>query len=202
MDGREIKEIRSADTERAQRLPPGQREVDEPPVLHEGRTPEVDLTSWTFTISGLVEQERRLSYDEFRSLPRVRVFADLHCVEGWSKLNNTWEGVSSQTLKSLVKILPEARFALVHCLGKYTTNLTLDDFFQDDVLFADRQDGRAMPPERGFPLRLIVPRLYFWKSAKWVVGVEFRAEDQPGFWESRGYHNHGDPWKEERFSRD
>jgi len=162
--------------------------------------PDIDISKWTFTISGLVEKERTLGYQEFMSLPRVKVFSDIHCVTGWSKLDNLWEGVSTSLIRQLVLILPEAKFVMVHAAGDFTTNLSLSDFFQPDVLFAVKRNNELLTPEHGSPVRLVVPRLYFWKSAKWVVGVEFMAKDKPGFWESNGYHNHGDPWKEERYS--
>ncbi len=141
-----------------------------------------------------------MSLSEFLALPQVKVFSDVHCVTGWSRLENLWEGVQASALKNLVKIRPEARFAIVHAPGGFTTNLTLEDFFQEDVLLAMKHDDRSISPEHGYPVRLVVPRLYFWKSAKWVVGIEFTAEDRPGFWETHGYHNRGDPWKEERYS--
>lgn len=169
------------------------------PVLHHGPTPGIDPSGWSFTIGGLVEKERTLSYGEFIALPQVEVFSDIHCVTGWSKLNSLWEGISTGVIRDLVNILPEAKFVIVYSAGEYTTNLSLNDFFQEDVLFALKFDGRPLASEHGYPVRLVVPRLYFWKSAKWVVGVELTAEDKPGFWESRGYHNHGEAWKEERY---
>lgn len=195
----EEKTIRSPDMERANRVAPGQRLTEKFPVLHYGGVPKIDVSKWTFRIWGLVEKERKLSYEEFLTLPGVKVFSDVHCVTGWSKLDNTWEGVSTQAIKGLVKILPEAKFVIVHGAGGFTTNLTLDDFLEADVLFAIKHNGEPLTPEHGYPLRLVVPRLYFWKSAKWVEGVEFTARDRRGFWETRGYHNHGDPWKEERY---
>ncbi len=191
--------IKSPDTERKNRVPPGQRVTDKFPVLHHGSVARIDISTWTFFVSGLVEQKRTFTYQEFMSLPRVKVFADIHCVTTWSRLNNTWEGISSSVLKELVKILPEAKFVLVHAEAGFTTNLPISDFFQPDVLFAIKHDSQPMTPEHGAPVRLVVPRLYFWKSAKWVTGVEFIEKDKPGFWESVGYHNHGDPWKEERY---
>jgi DMSO/TMAO reductase YedYZ molybdopterin-dependent catalytic subunit len=163
--------------------------------------PSFDPARWKFTISGLVETERVLSDTDLTSLPQVQVFSDIHCVTTWSRLNNLWQGVSTQQIRQLVQIRPEAEFVIVHAAGRFTTNLTLDDFFQPDVLLAWKHDGQLISPEHGYPLRLVVPRLYFWKSAKWVTGIEFTAQDRPGFWESNGYHNHGDPWKEERYSR-
>jgi DMSO/TMAO reductase YedYZ molybdopterin-dependent catalytic subunit len=192
--------IKSPDTERPERVPPGQKLTEKWPALHYGNVPSIDISGWAFTISGLVEKERKLSYAEFTSLPTVKVLSDIHCVTGWSKLDNLWEGVSASLIRELVKILPEARFVIVRSEGGFTTNLALDDFFQPDVLFAFKHNNQPLTPQHGYPVRLVVPRLYFWKSAKWVIGVEFTAEDRPGFWETHGYHNHGDPWKEERYS--
>ncbi|MFH0847787.1 MAG: sulfite oxidase-like oxidoreductase, partial [Chloroflexota bacterium] len=186
--------IISPDTERKVRIPPGQHETKELPVLHYGPVRKIDPAEWTFLISGQVGKERLLTYKEFTALSQVKVFSDIHCVTGWSLLNNTWEGIPSAALKDLVKIKPEAKFVVVHAAGDFTTNLTLSDFFQDDVLFALKYNGSPVTPEHGAPVRLVVPRLYFWKSAKWVTGVEFTQEDKPGFWEQNGYHNHGDPW--------
>jgi DMSO/TMAO reductase YedYZ molybdopterin-dependent catalytic subunit len=185
---------------KGQRVPPGQKIVQKWPVLHHGGVPEIDISKWSFKIGGLVDEKLRLNYDEFRGLPRFRVLADIHCVTGWSKLDNIWEGVSSRTIGALAGVQDAARFVLVRSAGGYTTNLSVEDFFGGDVLFAFRHNGRELTPEHGFPVRLVVPRLYFWKSAKWVTELEFREEDVPGFWESRGYHNRGNPWSEERFA--
>ncbi len=194
--------IRSPDMLRSNRVPPGQRLTEKWPVLHYGQAHFIDAAKWTFTIAGLVEQQRKLNYTEFCSLPPARVASDIHCVTTWSRLDNLWEGVSSGVMRELVKIKPEAGFVIVHAAGDFTTNLSLDDFFQPDVLFALKHDGKPLTPEHGYPVRLVVPRLYFWKSAKWVTGIEFVSDDRPGFWESAGYHNHGDPWKEERYTGD
>lgn len=182
------------------RIPPGQKVVDELTVLHYGSVPIIDASSWRFKIYGLVEEEKKLDLKEFMSLPRIKVLSDAHCVTGWSKIDNLWDGVSTATIKELVNLLPQAKFVVVHSAGGFTTNLSLEDFFQADVLFAIKHNGKYLTPEHGYPVRLVVPRLYFWKSAKWVVGIEFVDKDRPGFWESRGYHNRGDPWKEERYS--
>jgi DMSO/TMAO reductase YedYZ molybdopterin-dependent catalytic subunit len=192
--------VKSPDMQRPNRVPPGQRLIKDWPVLHYGSVPRISLDSWSLHLFGLVEKERSLSYGEFLALPRARVLSDVHCVTGWSRLDNLWEGVSATTLKTLVKINPEANFAIIHAEGNFTTNLALEDFFGEDVIFAISHDGIAISPEHGYPVRLVVPRLYFWKSAKWVTGVEFTHEDRPGLWESHGYHNRGDPWKEERYS--
>lgn len=192
--------IISPDTKREERIPPGQHEDMGWPVLHAGSVPKTDHSKWRFKIWGLVEEELELNFNDFLKLPRVQVFSDIHCVTTWSRLNNLWEGVSTSAIKDIVNILPEARYVLVHAHRKFTTNLSLEDFFASDVLFATKHNGTSLSPKHGGPVRLIVPRLYFWKSAKWVTGLEFLEEDKRGFWESNGYHNHGDPWKEERYS--
>ncbi len=180
-------------------MPPGQRQTKDWPVLHYGSVPRINPSEWRLRLFGSVERERSLSLAEFQALPQGKVFSDVHCVTGWSRLDNLWEGLPTTSIKNLVKILPEARFVVVHACGDFTTNLSLDDFFQEDVILATRHDGMEISLEHGYPVRLVVPRLYFWKSAKWITGVEFTSEDRPGFWESHGYHNHGDPWKEERY---
>jgi DMSO/TMAO reductase YedYZ molybdopterin-dependent catalytic subunit len=195
-----VKRIISPDTQRQPRLPPGQRLTEKWPVLHYGRVPSIDVAGWTFTISGQVDKERTLSFEEFTALPQVEVFSDIHCVTTWSKYDNLWQGVSTGTIKDIVKIKPEAKYVIVLAGGGFMTNLTLEDFFQADALFALKHDGQPLTPEHGAPVRLVVPRLYFWKSAKWVTGIKFLEKDMPGFWERAGYHNHGDPWREERYS--
>ncbi len=195
-----IETIISHDTQRENRIPPGQRLTDKWPILHHGSVPQIEMAQWTFTVSGLVDRQVAVTYQEFLALPRTRVLSDIHCVTGWSRLDNLWEGVSAHTLMERVKVLPEAQFVLVRSWGGFTTNLSLEDLLQDDVLFAIKHNNAPLSAAHGYPVRLVVPRLYFWKSAKWVSGLELRAEDQPGFWESYGYHNHGDPWKEERYS--
>jgi DMSO/TMAO reductase YedYZ molybdopterin-dependent catalytic subunit len=191
--------IQSPDIKRANRVPPGQRVTDGWPVLHYGVVPRISAEDWRLRIYGAVEKERSLSFAEFLSHRRSRVLSDVHCVTGWSRLDNLWEGVGASTLKGVIKILPDAGFAIIHSPGGFATNLSLDDIFSDDVLFAIKHNGEVLTPEHGHPVRLVVPRLYFWKSTKWVTGIEFTREDMPGFWESHGYHNHGDPWKEERY---
>ena len=195
----ETTRIISPDTQRQERLPPGQRLTEKWPVLHYGNAPAIDVKGWTFTIAGLVEAERTLTYEEFTVLPQIEVFSDIHCVTRWSRLDNVWEGVSAGAIKDIVKIKPEAKYVIVQSAGGFTANLPLDDFFQPDALFALKHDGQLLTPNHGAPVRLVVPRLYFWKSAKWVTGIKFVSKDEPGFWERAGYHNHGDPWKEERY---
>ncbi len=191
--------IISPDTQRKNRIPPGQKLTEEFPVLHYNGIHKFDKSKWIFRIWGLVEKERKLTFDEFIALPRVKVFSDIHCVTTWSKLNNLWEGVSASEIRKLVNIKPEAKFVMIYCSDDYYTNLAFQDFFQPDVLFALKYNNEVITLDHGYPVRLVVPRLYLWKSAKWVNGVQFLAKDIPGYWESRGYHNHGDPWKEERY---
>ena len=181
------------------RIPPGQRVVKEWPVLHAGEVPEIDLDRWEFRVFGLVERPLRLRWEQFQKLPRVQVCSDIHCVTRWSRLDNRWEGVPFKVIAELARPLPEARYVMVHAYHGFTANLPLEDAMRDDVLFADHHDGKPLTPEHGWPLRLVVPHLYFWKSAKWVSGVEFMAEDRPGFWEQLGYHMRGDPWREQRY---
>jgi DMSO/TMAO reductase YedYZ molybdopterin-dependent catalytic subunit len=182
------------------RLPPGQTLVTNFPVLSYGPTPRFNPAKWDFRMMGLVERPLRFSWEEFRALPRTRQVADFHCVTTWSRYDNQWEGVKTRALAETAGLKPEAKFVVVLCDGGYTTNLPLDEFLDDDVLLAYRHDGKDLEPDHGWPLRLVVPKLYAWKSAKWVRAIEFTARDRRGFWEVRGYHNHGDPWTEERYS--
>ena len=180
-------------------VPPGQYVTEKFPVLTFGPTPKIDLDTWRFKAFGLVEEELALDWEQFTSLDKITVDAEFHCVTQWSRLENTWEGVAFDKLMKLIKPKPEARYVMVHCYGGYTTNLALDVLQDDDVLFAYRHDGAPLPPEHGGPLRLVVPKRYGWKSAKWVNGLELMANDAAGFWEDRGYHMEGDPLKEQRF---
>lgn len=191
--------IKSPDTLRAVRIPPGQQGTVKWPILHAGIVPIINMKNWQLKIWGLVNKKIEVDYQQFMALPRVKVFSDIHCVTGWSKLDNLWEGVSTDALSQLVEIDSKARYAIVHASFNFTTNLSLDDFFQPDVLLAIKHNEEALSAQHGAPVRLVVPRLYFWKSAKWVTGVEFTEDDHPGFWERNGYHNHGDPWREERY---
>jgi len=192
---------RQADREKwGDRLPPGQKPTDGWPVLHYGSIPKIDLETWTFEAGGLVEQPLTLSWAEFTALPQEEFKNDIHCVTTWSKFDNTWVGVPVQEILSRVKPLPEAKAVMVQCYGGYTTNLLLSDLDRSENFFALRHDGMALTREHGYPLRLVVPHLYLWKSAKWVRGLTFLPEDKPGFWEMYGYHLRGDPWKEERYS--
>jgi DMSO/TMAO reductase YedYZ molybdopterin-dependent catalytic subunit len=191
--------IISPDTRRTVRIPPHQHETKKWPVLHAGPTPKIDPATWDIRFSGLVEEPVRWTWDQFRALPAAKVLADMHCVTHWSRLDNGWEGVLVSEVMRHVRVKPEARFVVLHCEHGFTTNLPLDDFLREDCLFAWANDGSPLTPDHGAPLRLVVPRLYAWKSAKWVREVEFVERDNPGFWEKNGYHNHGDPWSEERY---
>jgi DMSO/TMAO reductase YedYZ molybdopterin-dependent catalytic subunit len=182
------------------RLPPGQVRTDKWPVLQYGSVPRIELATWDFRIDGLVEHPQRFTWEEFQALPRVHVKSDIHCVTRWSRFDNVWEGVSLTEMLRRAGPKPEARFVIIRAEQGYTTNLPLAELVDEDVLLADKHDGEPLTPEHGWPLRLVVPRRYFWKSAKWVRALELTAADQPGFWERNGYHNEADPWNEERYS--
>ncbi len=180
------------------RLPPGQALTQKFPVLHYGPVPHIDLTTWKLRAFGEVEEERSWTWEAFLQLPTVTITADIHCVTGWSKFDTTWEGVRFRDFVALLRLKPSARYVIVHAAYGFTTNLPLEVMLEDDVLLAYRYNGEPLTPEHGYPLRTVVPQRYFWKSAKWVHGIEFSAVDKPGFWEQAGYHNEGDPWKEQR----
>jgi DMSO/TMAO reductase YedYZ molybdopterin-dependent catalytic subunit len=182
------------------RLPPGQKLTDGWPVLHYGGIPSIDLASWKFSIVGLVENEVSFTWDEFLALPQTTLRSDIHCVTHWSKFDNDWTGVKFSDLMQRVKPRPEASHVMVHSFGGYTTNVALRELMDDDVILAHQHDGKPLEKEHGWPMRLVVPKLYFWKSAKWVRGLVFMEDEKPGFWEMYGYHIHGDPWTEERYS--
>ena len=192
---------RSRDREKyGDRLPPGQKVVGDWPVLTYGGTPIIDLAKWRLRLFGAVEQEVEFTWEQVLALPTTRVRCDIHCVTSWSRMDNEFEGVAFLELLKHVKPLPSARHVLAHCYGGYTTNIPLDDLRADGVLLAYKHDGKDLSPGHGWPLRLMVRHLYFWKSAKWVRGLEFLEKEQPGFWEMYGYHIRGDPWREERYS--
>jgi DMSO/TMAO reductase YedYZ molybdopterin-dependent catalytic subunit len=190
--------IISQDTLRAQRVPPGQSRSKKWPILDAYGAPRI--TDWSMKVWGLVNQPVKWNWEEFKALPRVKVFADFHCVTRWSRLGNVWEGVSvAEIVNRAGGLKPEAAYVLAHGFDHgFTTNLPVAEFLVDDALVAFTHDGEPLTEEHGGPARLIVPRLYAWKSAKWLSGLEFLAEDQAGFWERNGYHMHGDPWTEER----
>ncbi len=181
------------------RIPPGQVVTTKWPVLHYGNVPSPDLATWTFTVSGLVERPFAIQYDELLQLPMTRVVCDIHCVTTWSRLDNTFEGVAVRLLLERAGVRPAAQYCLVFAEQGFTTNLPLGDLDRPDNLIALKWGGEWLTPEHGGPARLLVPHLYFWKSAKWVRGFELLEQDLPGFWEQNGYHMRGDPWAEERY---
>jgi DMSO/TMAO reductase YedYZ molybdopterin-dependent catalytic subunit len=192
--------IISPDARRTHRLPPGQTRTRKWPVLDAFGVPQFDLRQWSLRIFGLVERELTFNLQGFQALPRVRVFADFHCVTRWSRLGNLWEGVSTRELLGRAGVKPEAHFVVCHAYDNdWTTNLPLEHFLAQDALLADLHDGKPITAEHGGPVRGMVPQLYAWKSAKWIKAIELVAVDQPGFWEERGYHLRGDPWREERY---
>jgi DMSO/TMAO reductase YedYZ molybdopterin-dependent catalytic subunit len=191
-----------ADPAIADRIPPGQYRTEKFPVLHYGSVPKADLATWDFRVYGEVDTPVTLTWAQFRDLPRKEVRTDIHCVTRWSKLDTTWEGVPIGAILELVGVRPSATHVVSHAEQGYTANTPLAVLDDDDVLLADTFDGQPLEPEHGYPLRLIVPKKYFWKSSKWVRGLEFLDHDQLGFWERYGYHNDADPWQEQRFSED
>jgi DMSO/TMAO reductase YedYZ molybdopterin-dependent catalytic subunit len=182
------------------RVPPGQYVTDDFPVLSAGPTPNTPLDQWTFSIVDDSGDLKAWTWDEFRALPSESINVDIHCVTRWSKLDTTWEGVSVDTL--LEEVEPDSPYVLAYCDGGYTTNLPLEDVTGGKAWVAFGYGGEPLDPEHGGPARLLVPHLYFWKSAKWVRGLALRDQDEPGFWETYGYHLYGDPWREQRYSGD
>ena len=191
---------RGRDEREGKRLPPGQYLVDDFPVLSAGPTPHTSLDMWTFAVTGEVSEPRSWTWEEFRALPSERFTTDIHCVTKWSKLGTVWEGVSVDTL--LDGIDSDAAYVLAFCDGDYTTNLPLEDVSDGKAWIVFAYDDYPLEAEHGGPARLLVPHLYFWKSAKWVRGLELRSDDEPGFWEAYGYHHYGDPWREQRYEGD
>jgi DMSO/TMAO reductase YedYZ molybdopterin-dependent catalytic subunit len=188
--------------DKAARVPPGQYVTDSFPVLSAGPTPQIALDRWEFSIDGLVRSPITWSWQQFTALPSRDWTVDISCVTKWTKLDTIWHGVSVDDLLTAAEIDPRARFVTAHSFGGYTTNLPLTDVLNNQAFVAWQFDGAPLEPAHGGPARLVVPHLYFWKSAKWVRGLRLSEEDEPGFWESLGYHNRGDPWREERYSGD
>ncbi|MBI4394499.1 MAG: sulfite oxidase-like oxidoreductase [Euryarchaeota archaeon] len=182
-----------------ERVPPGQDVTGLFPVLHAGSIPAFDEKTWAFRVYGAVENPIRFSYAEFMRLAKKEVLCDIHCVTSWSKLDTKWGGVGFKTLMEMARPTAKAKYVVMECEQGFTTNLPFSDMDRDDVLIAYEYDGKKLTGEHGFPLRTLVPHKYFWKSAKWVRALRLQEEDEPGFWEVRGYSNSADPWKEERY---
>ena len=188
--------------QREGRLPPGQSLTLKWPILHYGSVPHFDPERWSFRIWGAVERPATLNWSEFQKLPVIEVTRDFHCVTRWSRFDNRWRGVAFREIADAVQPTPTATHVLVHAEQGYTSNVPLADLKREDVLLATHHDGEVLSADHGYPLRLIVPHLYAWKSVKWIRGFEFLEGDAPGFWERNGYHMHGDPFKEQRFDED
>jgi DMSO/TMAO reductase YedYZ molybdopterin-dependent catalytic subunit len=200
-EGNERKELEQKMREE-HRLPPGQAATLKWPVLHYGSVPRFDPATWDFKIFGRVEAPVRLTWDEFNRLPKIEITRDFHCVTRWSRFDNHWQGIAFQEVLKVAKPQPSVKYVLVHAEQGYTANVPLVDLDRPEVLFATHHDGQPLTPEHGYPLRLVVPHLYAWKSVKWVRGLEFFDHDVAGFWEQNGYHMYGDPFKEQRFDTD
>lgn len=185
----------------AGRLPPGQSATLKWPVLHAGSVPRFDPRTWDFKITGLVERQVRLTWDEFSRLPMIGVTADMHCVTRWSRFDVRWEGVAFSEVAKLAAPKPAAKYVMVHAEEDFTSNVPFEDLMRPATLFALKHNGQPLPADHGYPVRLVVPHLYAWKSVKWVRGLEFMEHDAPGFWEENGYNMYGDPFREERYSR-
>jgi DMSO/TMAO reductase YedYZ molybdopterin-dependent catalytic subunit len=184
------------------RVPPGQYVTEKWPVLHYGSVPRVDLATWDFKVWGEVENPFTFTWGEFKSFPRKTITTDVHCVTRWSRLGATFSGVPIQHILELARPTAKARHVLEHAEQGYTTNVPLEVLDDDDVILCDEADGRPLDAEHGYPLRLVLPKRYFWKSAKWIRGLQFLERDVIGFWERYGYNNNADPWKEERYTDD
>ena len=196
--GRAEKKVAAAGYDPA-RLPPGQYLTEKWPVLHAGSVPDTDLATWDFRVFGEVESPITLSWDEFAALPKSENVQDIHCVTRWSRFDARFGGVHWRELATLVRPKPSACFLVAHAEQGFTANVPLEFLEDDNALLATEADGEPLTPEHGWPLRLVIPGKYFWKSAKWLRGIELRAKDEPGFWERYGYHNDADPWREERY---
>lgn len=185
--------------EEHERLPPGQRLVTDWPVLDLGAEPHVTAEKFRLDVDGVVENKLSLRLDEYMALPQAETVSDMHCVTQWSRYDNLWKGVSAKALLEIVQPKPDAKHVIFHSYDGYTTNIRLDQFDQQDVFLVHEWEGKPLTRAHGGPVRMLVPRLYLWKSAKWLRRIQFTISDHPGFWEVRGYHNNGDPWLEERY---
>jgi DMSO/TMAO reductase YedYZ molybdopterin-dependent catalytic subunit len=183
------------------RLPPGQSLTNRFPVLTYGPVPKFDPNTWDMRVFGSVENQLRWSWEEFLALPTIKITTDIHCVTRWSKFDTVWEGVSFKHIAELAGVKSDAKHVIAHCDYGYTTNVPLEDMMGDNIMLAYKYDDQWLEPDHGAPVRTLVPHLYFWKSAKFLRALEFSPTDKPGFWEQAGYHNYGDPFKEERYGR-
>ena len=181
------------------RLPPGQYHTERFPVLHEGSVPDFDLATWDFLIDGSVVEPKRLTWGDMMNLSTSTITTDIHCVTKWTKLDTTWEGIPTRVVWDLIEPSADVTHVMVRAEHGYTTNLPVEDLLAETSMFALRYDGEPLTPEHGYPMRLVVPHLYFWKSAKWVRGLTLLTQDSPGFWERNGYHMYGDPFAEQRY---
>jgi DMSO/TMAO reductase YedYZ molybdopterin-dependent catalytic subunit len=184
------------------RIPAGQTQVNNFPVLDMGIKPNISINEWSLRVFGLVEKELNIDWTDFQALPQVTDISDFHCVTRWSQLDMNWQGVRAQDILALAAPLNSAKFVTLHSYDGYTTNIALEALLDDDVIIAHSVLGAPLTPEHGGPVRMVVPKRYAWKSAKWLKAIELHAEDKPGFWEVRGYHNYADPWLEQRFSEE
>jgi DMSO/TMAO reductase YedYZ molybdopterin-dependent catalytic subunit len=186
--------------EQRSKLPPGQALTEKFPILHEGEVPQYEMSAWTLRVFGEVDEEYTFSYEDIMALPVSVVQCDIHCVTRWSKFDTHWEGILFSDFLKLLRVKPEAKYVMFHADPDYETNVPIEDLLRDDVLLAYRYNGESLTQKHGWPLRTVVPHRYFWKSAKWLRGIEFMREDRPGFWELNGFHNEADPLLEQRFS--
>ncbi|MCD8489845.1 MAG: sulfite oxidase-like oxidoreductase [Desertifilum sp.] len=191
--------FRKPETENGDRTPPGQYLTNGFPVLTYGPTPDVNQAEWQFRVWGLA-QEKTFSWDEFMQMPQQNFTADFHCVTRWSKLDVQWTGVKVTDFMQQLQLESPPTWVMAHCYGGYTTNIPMEDFLREENFFAHTLFGEPLPPDHGGPMRLVIPHLYAWKSAKWINGLEFLGREEPGFWERNGYHHRGEPWAEERYS--
>ncbi|MCA1216326.1 MULTISPECIES: sulfite oxidase-like oxidoreductase [Bacillus] len=190
-------------TKQSERIPPNQNVTTKFPVLHTGNVPYYeDMSKWNLQVYGLVDRPMLLSFEDIKAFPEAEVKNDIHCVTGWSRLDNIWKGIRAKDIAEKAGVHKEAGFVILHAEEGWTANLPLSDFTRETSLLAYAHNGEPLTPEHGYPLRGVFPHLYFWKSAKWLRGIQFTKENHPGFWEKNGYHMRGDPWKNERFTWD
>ncbi|MFC0187076.1 sulfite oxidase-like oxidoreductase [Fictibacillus aquaticus] len=182
------------------RLPPGQVLTERFPILHEGEVPQYELSDWTLTVDGLVKEPKTFTFEDIMAMPQTTVVKDIHCVTRWSRFDNAFTGVLFSDFLKAIDVDPEARHVMAYGDHDYDTNIPIQDLMRDDILLAHSFDGKPLTDKHGYPLRLIVPHLYFWKSVKWIRRIEFMRDDRPGFWEQNGFHNYADPFREQRFS--